>query len=199
MKIIAKKEILLCPKIEAMRQRIITVIALLALSLGTAAMRETKAQMYMYYDPFELSEPEIEEEEAEISYVEPSSANLSVLIWVGAAIWVVGAAFLLRYIRIHKSRQRRSQVEHMRKWYYGRAAAMMGLILLFTLPAQAQVFENEETRERVQMSNLPDGVYKEPKAKGGDKGMYAPLGGEILLLSLLGGAYLVGKRSKEEE
>ena len=197
MKIIAKKEILLCPKIEAMRQRIITVIALLALSLGTAAMRETKAQMYMYYDPFELSEPEVEEEE--VAYFEPSSVNYTAMIWVGVAVWALLAGVLLRYIRIHKSKHRRNQVENMRKWYYGRAAAMMGLILLFTLPAQAQVFENEETRERVQMSNLPDVNYKEPKAKGGDRGMYAPLGGEVLLLSLLGGAYLVGKRGKKEE
>lgn len=180
-----------------MRQRIITIIALLALSLGTAAMRETKAQMYMYYDPFELNEPEVEEEE--IAYFEPSSVNYTAMIWAGVAVWAVLAGVLLRYIRIHKSRQRRNHVEQMRNWYYGRAAAMMVLLLLFTLPTKAQVFENEETRERVQMSNLPGGTYKEPKAKGGDKGMYAPLGGEVLLLSLLGGAYLVGKRSKKED
>ena len=180
-----------------MRERIITVIAFLALLLGTAAVRETKAQMYMYYDPFELSEPEVDE--AEAAYFNTSSVNYTALIWAGVAVWAVLAGVLLRYFRIHKSRKRRNQMEQMRNWYFDRAAAMMGLLLLFTVPSMAQVFENEETRERVQMSNMPDVSYKDPKAKGGEKGMYAPLGGEVLVLGLLGGAYLIGKRSKKEK
>ena len=160
-------------------------------------MRESKAQMYMYYDPFELNEPEVEEEE--IAYFEPSSVNYTAIIWAGVAVWAVLAGVLLRYIRIHKSKQRRNQVEKMKNWYFGRAAAMMGLLLLITISTNAQVFENEETRERVQMSNMPNVNYKDPKAKGGDRGMYAPLGGEVLLLGLLGGAYLIGKRGKKEE
>lgn len=180
-----------------MRQRIITIIALLALSLGTAAMRETKAQMYMYYDPFELSEPEVEE--SETTYFESSQGNSSVMIWVGLAVWAVLGGVLLKQIRIWKSRKRREQEEQMRNWYFGRAAAMMGLLLLFAFPSMAQVHMDEASRERAQMSGNPNVVYRDPELVRGDKGMHSPLGGEVLVLGLLGGAYLIGKRSKKEE
>lgn len=180
-----------------MRQRIITIIALLALSLGTAAMRETKAQMYMYYDPFELNEPEVEEEET--AYFESSQANSTVMIWIGAAVWAVLAGVLLRYIRILRSRKRRNQVEQMRNWYFGRAAAMMGLLLLFAFPSMAQVHLDEASRESAQMSSNPNVPYRSPKPKSGDRGEHSPLGGEVLVLGLLGGAYLIGKRGMKDE
>ena len=70
------------------------------------------------------------------------------------------------------------------------------LMLLLAAPAKSQVFLDEQTRETTQYQNLMPQKKKNP-----DRGMsgYAPLGGGVLCLGLLGGAYLIAKRKKNED
>ena len=75
--------------------------------------------------------------------------------------------------------------------------ATVVLMLFLALPAHAQVFimeEDVESNIRVVGSEF---VVPVPY-QGGDLDQYLPLGDGLLLLAGLGGAYLLGKRRKEQ-
>lgn len=61
--------------------------------------------------------------------------------------------------------------------------------------------EDEEGEEGLDKSTAGDEVVEMPQAEQQNITIdyLAPLGGELLLLSCLGGAYLVGKRRKEQK
>lgn len=66
------------------------------------------------------------------------------------------------------------------------------------------VYEEEEEEDEVEgldMSKADDELVEMPQAEQQNITIdyLAPLGGELLLLSCLGGAYLIGKRRKEQE
>ena len=84
-------------------------------------------------------------------------------------------------------------------------AALLGL----SVPTQAQVFIQEEGMESSSRILLQGGL-PDPDDPGDDNtgdhggtgqgtGEYTPLGGGILVLGCLGGAYLLGRRRKERE
>ena len=59
--------------------------------------------------------------------------------------------------------------------------------------------EEDEENEEIEMSKGNDEIVEMPQAEQQNITIdyLAPLGGELLLLSCLGGAYLLGKRRKE--
>lgn len=61
------------------------------------------------------------------------------------------------------------------------------------------VYEEEDEEEGVEMRSANDEMVEMPQADQQNITIdyLAPLGGELLLLSCLGGAYLLGKRRKE--
>lgn len=75
--------------------------------------------------------------------------------------------------------------------------AITAVLTLATAPAMAQVFLDEGTAN----ANRPTGTSG-PGAfipeQGVDYDQYTPVGGGMLLLAGLAGAYLIGKRRKEE-
>lgn len=73
----------------------------------------------------------------------------------------------------------------------------IAIATMLAAPAMAQVFLDEETAN----ANRPTGTSG-PGAfipeQGVDYDQYTPVGGGMLLLAGLAGAYLIGKRRKEE-
>lgn len=96
-----------------------------------------------------------------------------------------------------------------------RVFTVLGLLTAFTMLtgttfAQIQVLQKEkvqgnivvyeeEENEEVEMRKGNDEVVEMPQAEQQNITIdyLAPLGGELLLLSCLGGAYLLGKKRKE--
>ena len=75
----------------------------------------------------------------------------------------------------------------------------LAALLFCGMTAQAQVFLDDEDMSqslRADRTNDPDLPVIPELNVTFDQ--YAPLGGEVLLLGLLGGAYLLGKKRKEE-
>ena len=72
--------------------------------------------------------------------------------------------------------------------------------IMAATPAMAQVFlDDEETntmRDGTGTGTTPPGVYTPEQDSPNDQ--YTPVGEGILLLAGLAGAYLIGKRRKEE-
>ena len=80
-------------------------------------------------------------------------------------------------------------------------AALTVAMLLLSAPAMAQIFLDDETLTNRgwlgQMDELGNIIpFHEVDW---DQASYTPTGGGIMLLGLLGGAYLVGKRRKEDQ
>lgn len=178
-----------------MRKLLYIIIATLALLLGTAAMNEAKAQVYMYYDPFEVPESEFDDEDAEaIDTIQFSPETTTLLICMAVVIWGFLIVLLLRFKRFKKNREKRFNMERFGNWNM-RRASFVWLFLLFVMPVKAQVFLDEEKREYTMRVNAapPDAKPIKPN----NTREYVPLGGEVLVLGLLGGAYLLGKKRKE--
>ena len=76
-----------------------------------------------------------------------------------------------------------------------RRASFVWLLLLFVMPVKAQIFLDEEKREYNMRVNAapPDAKPIKPRKTR----EFVPLGGEVLVLGVLGGAYLLGKKRKE--
>ena len=74
------------------------------------------------------------------------------------------------------------------------------LAAAFVKPTQAQIFilTDEEYHASLR-GNVDPGILPIVPTMDVTLDQYAPLGGEMLLLGLLGGAYLLGKRRKREE
>lgn len=78
-------------------------------------------------------------------------------------------------------------------------ALMFGPICIPQAPAQILIMdeEEEEDSERTNTDESELGLPMVPEL-GITIDQYAPLGGEILVLGCLGGAYLLGKRKRKE-
>ena len=78
-------------------------------------------------------------------------------------------------------------------------ALMFGPICIPQAPAQILIMdeEEEEDSERTNTDESALGLPMVPEL-GITIDQYAPLGGEILVLGCLGGAYLLGKRKRKE-
>ena len=178
-----------------MRKLLYIIIATLALLLGTVAINEAKAQVYMYYDPFEVPESEFDEDVEATDTIQFSPETTTLLICMGVVIWGFLIVLLLRFKRIKKNKEKRINMERFGNWNM-RRATFVWLLLLFVMPVKAQIFLDEEKREYTMRVNAaPPGAKPiKPNAK---KGGYVPLGGEVLVLGVLGGAYLLGKKRKE--
>ena len=178
-----------------MRKLLYIIVATLALLLGTAAMNEARAQVYMYYDPFEVPESDVDEEAEVIDTIQFSPETTALLIGMAVVIWGFLIVLLLRFKRIKKNKEKRTNMERFGNWNM-RRATFVWLLLLFVMPVKAQIFLDEEKREYTMRVNAaPPGAKPiKPNAK---KGEYVPLGGEVLVLGVLGGAYLLGKKRKE--
>lgn len=182
-----------------MKKLFFTIFTALALLLGTAVLSETKAQVYMYYDPFEVPESSLDEELqsdiVEADTLQMSSETTTLIICIAVVLWSVLVVFLLRLNRIKKNKVKRINMEAWRYWNMRRAATFVWLSLLFVIPAKAQIFLDEETREYTMRVNAapPDAKPIKPITTR----EYVPLGGEVLVLGLLGGAYLLGKKREE--
>ena len=76
--------------------------------------------------------------------------------------------------------------------------AITAVLTLATAPAMAQVFLDDEgvTNNRTQVDANEIGVMVPSQDVNYDQ--FTPVGGGVLLLAGLAGAYLIGKRRKEE-
>lgn len=92
--------------------------------------------------------------------------------------------------------------------------ALVVFLTMFSVSSFAQIFvlEQEEAKNLIEVYKEDDEKAKENKDNEEDVvdlrqpekqnitiDRYAPLGGELLLLGCLGGAYLLGKKRKEEK
>ena len=79
-------------------------------------------------------------------------------------------------------------------------ALMFGPIYIPQAPAQILIMDEEEEEESERTDVDEEGLELPMVPELGITiDQYAPLGGEILVLGCLGGAYLLGKRRKQEE
>lgn len=79
-------------------------------------------------------------------------------------------------------------------------ALMFGPICIPQAPAQILIMDEEE-EEDSERTNTDESELELPMVPelGITIDQYAPLGGEILVLGCLGGAYLLGKRRKKDD
>ena len=78
-------------------------------------------------------------------------------------------------------------------------ALMFGPICIPQAPAQILIMDEEEEEENDRTETGDDGLELPAIPELGITiDQYAPLGGGIVVLAALGGAYLIGKRRKEE-
>ncbi len=79
-------------------------------------------------------------------------------------------------------------------------ALMFGPICIPQAPAQILIMDEEE-EEDSERTNTDESELELPMVPelGITIDQYAPLGGEILVLGCLGGAYLLGKRRKKDK
>lgn len=78
---------------------------------------------------------------------------------------------------------------------------MLALVAALTVPAKAQVFlDDEDMNVRGNGDgNMDIGNIIPQHGVEWDQANYTPVGEGVLLLGLLGGAYLLGKKRKNEE
>ena len=76
----------------------------------------------------------------------------------------------------------------------------IAIATMLSVPAMAQVFMDDEdlNQNRGEMTDKEFGVMVPRTGVTYDQWKYAPVGEGILLLAGLAGAYLIGKRRKEE-
>lgn len=81
-----------------------------------------------------------------------------------------------------------------------RIIAMAAALMMATAPAMAQVFIMEEDDYIGKRQNTPSGQLSVelPGIYDSGEDWYTPVGEGLLVLAGLAGAYLVGKRRKEE-
>ncbi len=81
-----------------------------------------------------------------------------------------------------------------------RIIAMAAALMMATAPAMAQVFIMEEDDYNGKRQNTPSGQLSVdlPGIYDSGEDWYTPVGEGLLVLAGLAGAYLVGKRRKEE-
>jgi hypothetical protein len=79
--------------------------------------------------------------------------------------------------------------------------AILALVLGTTISANAQIFLDDEDMNRRGNGdgNMDIGNIIPQHGVDWDQANYTPMGEGILLLSVLGGAYLLGKKRKEED
>lgn len=177
-----------------MKNTIITLIAILAILFGTANLNDAHSQVYIFYDPMEMEDPDIEI--TECSVAQDSITSSPLVVWIPAALWCVIVGVVMRARRIQKNKERRERMEHGIRWYTHRSAATMGLMLLLAMPAKAQIYMDAETAEYNQRLNAPGNSMPIIPVLDSTLDQYAPLGGGLLVLGVLGGAYLLGRRRK---
>ena len=77
--------------------------------------------------------------------------------------------------------------------------AITTVLMLASAPAMAQVFlDDEDFNNRAGSSEVPGAIIPEQDVTYDQFQPYVPVGEGLLLLAGLAGAYLVGKRRKEE-
>lgn len=88
-----------------------------------------------------------------------------------------------------------------RKAMNKKALALMVAILLTAGPAMAQIFlDDEEMTTRGWLGEVDDiGNIIPFHEVEWDQGVFVPLGGEVMLLAALGGAYLLSKKHRKED
>ena len=75
----------------------------------------------------------------------------------------------------------------------------IAIATMFVAPATAQIFlDDEDLNNRAGSSEVPGAIIPEQDVTYDQFQPYVPVGEGILLLAGLAGAYLVGKRKKEE-
>ena len=75
----------------------------------------------------------------------------------------------------------------------------IAIATLMAVPAMAQIFlDDEDLNNRAGSSEVPGAIIPEQDVTYDQFQPYVPVGEGILLLAGLAGAYLVGKRRKEE-
>jgi len=75
----------------------------------------------------------------------------------------------------------------------------IAIATLMAVPATAQVFlDDEDLNNRAGSSEVPGAIIPEQDVTYDQFQPYVPVGEGILLLAGLAGAYLVGKRKKED-
>ena len=81
-----------------------------------------------------------------------------------------------------------------------RIIAIAAALMMATAPAMAQVFIMEEDDYNGKRQNTPSGQLSVdlPGIYNSGEDWYTPVGEGLLVLAGLAGAYLVGKRRKEE-
>lgn len=81
-----------------------------------------------------------------------------------------------------------------------RIIAIAAVLMMATAPAMAQVFIMEEDDYNGKRQNTPSGQLSVdlPGIYNSGEDWYTPVGEGIFVLAGLAGAYLVGKRRKEE-
>ena len=179
-----------------MKKSIITATTILAMLFGTAMLNSANAQIYLFHDPFGEEAPIIEEKTDTYAPQLPVD-NEKMMAWLATALWCAFGWGVLRYHSVRKSKRRRERMER-NAWTVRRAAAaMVVLLFLSTAPAHAQIFLDDESMENSRVNGLSGSLPIVPTLDV-TYDQYAPLGGEVLALGLLGGAYLLGKKRKEK-
>jgi hypothetical protein len=79
-----------------------------------------------------------------------------------------------------------------------KTVVLVALMLMLARPMQAQIFIMDDEFESNIRVGESEFVVPAPY-QGGDLDQYLPLGDGLLLLAGLGGAYLLGKRKKEQK
>ena len=75
----------------------------------------------------------------------------------------------------------------------------IAIATMFVAPATAQIFlDDEDLNNRAGSSEVPGAIIPEQDVTYDQFQPYVPVGEGILLLAGLAGAYLVGKRKKED-
>lgn len=182
-----------------MKKISLIVMFILLVLLGRTTLNQANAQVYLYYDPFEVADPDIEPLEENSSH---PILTTSQTLWASAIVITVSFVLALKFFRTRKNKQNRERMERMsRRMEHSsvhRAFAAMVLLLFMVSPIRAQVFLDERSREEDRLSKIQSELPVKPKLPS-SKGAYTPLGSGILMLAALGGAYLVGKRGRNQK
>ena len=79
------------------------------------------------------------------------------------------------------------------------AMAILALMLGTTMTANAQIFLDDDDMNVREHGNMDVGNIIPQHGVDWDQADYTPVGEGIVLLSVLGGAYLLGKKRKKED